>query len=770
MLDKKTMTEAEICQNVITPALLKAGWPLTQLRREFFAPGPVVIARGKKPRRGKAAYVDYLLHHPSGQPLAVLEAKRNDHDLSHGMQQAIDYASRLDVPFAITSNGDGFLIRDCTGRTQPAERHLALDAFPTPGQLWQLYCEVRGLDETTRQLITQPWYEDIGGRQPRYYQRIAAQRTLEAIANGQRRMLLVMATGTGKTYTVFQIIWRLWKAGHIKRALFLVDRNALARQTHTGDFKPFGEALTRVRNRTAETAYEIYIALYQSVSGTEEEQNIYKQFSPGFFDLVVIDECHRGSARDDSAWRAILDYFEPAIHLGLTATPKETREVSTLTYFGEPIYTYSLRQGIEDGFLAPYKVVRVDLDRDLQGWRPEQDRTDDGGQLIEDRIYNQSDMDRTLILRRRNERVADYVADYMLATDPYGKTIVFCEDIDHADRMRSALQNAIEARLPAERGNHLFTASITGDDDSRLEDFVDPDTRFPVIATTSKLLSTGVDTQTCKLIVIDQTIRSMVEFKQTIGRGTRILEENGKLWFTIIDFKKATELFADPAFDGEPVIVLEPAEALAPDPEEPDAPEDLDEPPRPGRTRYRVGDVEVNVLAARVQYLGPDGKLITESLTTYTRDLIRRQYATLDHFLQHWTAAERKAAILDELRAQCVVFDELHAEVGRDLDPFDLVCHVAFDRPPLTRQQRAARVRKHDIFTRYGDQARAVLDALLDKYADEGIVPIEDPQILGIRPLDTLGTVVELFNHFGGPTGYSAAVRELEAALYAEAA
>jgi type I restriction enzyme R subunit len=777
MTDKKALNETEVCQNFITPAIVGAGWDRhTQVRREYSFTAGRVIVRGKLARRGKQKRADYLLFYQSNFPLAVVEAKDNNHPVGGGMQQALAYAATLDVPFVFSSNGDAFLFHDRTGLSSPVEQQIGLDEFPSPADLWNRYRAWKGLTEDSAKLASQPYYDDPGGKEPRYYQRIAVQRTMEAIARGQRRVLLVMATGTGKTLTIFQIIWRLWKAERVKRVLYLVDRNILADQTITNDFKPFGSVMTKVRDRNMDPSYEVYLALYQAVSGTEEEKNIYKQFSRDFFDMVVIDECHRGSAREDSAWREILDYFEPAIQVGLTATPKETREVSTLTYFGDPVYEYSLKQGIDDGFLAPYKVVRIDLDRDLQGWRPSEGMTDDLGQEVEDRIFNQKDMDKVLVLNERTKRVAEKVVAYLVGTDRYGKTIVFCENIDHAERMRSALVNEVATRMPDEAGSTAkFIVRITGDNEEgkgQLDNFIHPERRYPVIATTSKLLTTGVDVKTCKLIVLDQRVESMIEFKQIVGRGTRIHEEAGKLWFTIIDFKKATELFADPNFDGAPEVIYEPGSGESPVP--PDDPgdygggEEIIEDPSPGGSKkYVVSGVSVSVVAERVQYYGKDGKLITESLRDFTREMVREKFASLDDFLRRWTEAERKAAVIEELREQGVLFEELREQVRSDLDAFDLICHVVYDRPPLTRRERAENVRKRDVFTKYGEQARAVLNALLDKYADEGLIPVEDPGVLRVQPLSALGTPVELVNYFGGRDHYLAAVRELEAALYA---
>ena len=767
-MSKKGLTETEICDQFITPAVYAGGWDRhVQVRREYTFTDGQVIVRGKLVTRGKKKRADYVLFFSPNLPLAVIEAKDNTHPIGAGMQQALAYAAALDVQFVFTSNGDGFLFHDRTGHATPVERLVSLDEFPSPAELWARYRAWRGIAETTEALVKFPSHDDGSGKEPRYYQRIAIQRTIEAVARGQKRLLLVMATGTGKTYTAFQIIWRLWKANRVKRVLFLADRNILIDQTQTNDFKPFGSAMTKVTNRTVDKSYEVYLALYQAITGTEEESNIYKQFSPEFFDLIIIDECHRGSAREASAWREILDWFEPAIQLGLTATPKETSEISTQSYFGQPVFTYTLKQGIEDGFLAPYKVVRVDLDRDLQGWRPSSGMRDDHGQEIPDRVYNQRDMDRSLVLSERTQRVAERIMDYLAATDPYDKTIVFCEDIDHASRMRSALVNLVAERLPNERGSvERFVVQITGDNDEgkrALDDFIHPERRYPVIATTSKLLTTGVDAKTCRLIVIDQRIESMTEFKQIVGRGTRIHEDTGKLWFTLMDFKKATELFADPAFDGEPVVVYQAGSRgrLVPADSEPPPPP----PESDGRTKYIVSGVEVTVLAERVQYYGKDGRLITESLRDYTRAAVHQHYASLDAFLRRWQTADRKQAVLDELAEHGVMFDDLRETVGRDLDPFDLVCHVAFDRPAMTRRQRAESVKRQDVFTRYGALARAVLDALLDKYADEGVFP-DDASVLRVQPLSTLGTTVELMRAFGGKDAFQAAVRALETTLY----
>ncbi len=801
-MDLSTLSEQDISTQFVIPALLRAGWDLRRQVREqvSFTKGRIIV-RGRLHTRGNGRRADIVLYQQPNQPIAVIEVKKATLAVGAGMQQALDYAESLQVPFVFSTNGRGILFHDRSGTggpSEPVETELGLDAFPTPQELWRRWCLWRGLDDAQQARAVAPYHDDGSGRAPRYYQLNAINRTVEAVVRGQDRILLVMATGTGKTYTAFQIIWRLWKSGQKKRILFLADRNILVDQTRTNDFKPFGAAMTKITGRRIDKSYEIYLSLYQAVTGTDEASNIYRQFSPDFFDLVVIDECHRGSAAEDSAWRDILDHFAGATHIGLTATPKETRDVSSLGYFGEPVYSYSLKQGIDDGFLAPYKVVRIDLDRDLQGWRPPQGMLDRSGQVIEDRIYNLKDMDRALVLDARTDLVARKITEFLQATDPMQKTIVFCSDIDHAERMRQALVNLNPERV---RANRKYVMRITGDDvegKAELDNFIDPEQPWPVIATTSKLMTTGVDAQTCKLIVLDQHIQSMTEFKQIIGRGTRINEDHGKFWFTIMDFKKATELFADPAFDGDPVAVFEPGpgDPVTPPDEPPTGMPDGSGPAAPSpspdgvfpdggdgdgagagegrRVKYRVGadQVSVQIVAERVQYYGTDGRLVTESLRDYTRSCVKKQFASLDDFLRRWNDAEQKKAVIDELAAQGVIWEALQEDVaakggGPALDPFDLVCHVAFDRPPLTRRERADSVRKRDYFARYEGTARQVLEALLDKYADTGVEPIEDRRILTLDPFTRLGAPVELLRALGGPAGFKQAVIALERQLYA---
>ena len=812
-MHKKNLSESDICDKFIRPAMEQAGWNgMDQIYREYPLRAGRVVVRGKQAQRDQSTVLraDYALFFKANIPLAVVEAKDNQHAVGAGMAQAIQYAELLGVPFSFASNGDGFVFRDATLADGVLERNLTLDEFPAPGELWSRYCAWKGWSDAVREVAA---FDYAPSKTPRYYQMNAINRTVEAIAAGQNRVLLVMATGTGKTYTAFQIIWRLWKSGAKKRILFLADRNILIDQTMVNDFRPFKGAMAKLSphakgvervdaqgqvtvddvelavNKTTkqvDKSYEIYLSLYQAVTGSDEADNIYKQFSPDFFDLVIVDECHRGSAAEDSAWRDILTYFGSATQIGLTATPKETEDVSNIDYFGEPLYTYSLKQGIEDGYLAPYKVIRTDLDKDTFGWRPTEGMRDKHGNLIEDRIYIGADMNRRLVLERRDEVVAARITEYLRANDRYAKTIVFCEDIDHAARMRQALSNA-NADICATQPKYVV--QITGDNAEgkrELDNFIDPEKTYPVIATTSKLMSTGVDAQTCKLIVLDQTIKSMTLFKQIIGRGTRLREDLGKTWFTILDFKRATELFADKEFDGEPVQVYEPqpGDPVQP-PEPPAAPlHPADDPSALAPTdplgplvtgpggdepkKYIVGgQVTVAVARERVQYLNAQGKLVTESLRDYTRINLLKKYDSLDRFLQTWQQADRKAALLQELEGQGVLLDALADEVGKDLDPFDLLLHVAYDQPPLTRRERAQRVKKRNAFTQYGPVARKVLDALLDKYADEGIATIESNEVFKLQPFTDLGSPVELVRSFGGRPQYLSALQALEQALYA---
>ena len=772
-MDKKKLSERDICTKYITPALKKAGWDIhTQIREEVTLTAGRVIVKGQMGMRAKGKRADYVLDHKPYFPLAVIEAKNNNHSIGAGMQQAQGYADLLDVPFIFSSNGDGFIFHDRTGLFPKKEQELTNDQFPTHAELWDKYQQWKGYKPEETQIITQDYFDDGSGKTPRYYQMHAINKTIEAVAKGQNRAILVMATCTGKTYTAFQIIWRLWKAGVKKRILFLADRNILVDQTKTNDFKPFGSAMTKITGRKIDTSYEVYLSLYQAITSPDEEKKVFKQFSPDFFDLIVIDECHRGSASENSAWREILDYFKNATHIGLTATPKETEDVSNLNYFGQPVYTYSLKQGIEDGFLAPYKVVRIDLDKDLQGWRPTKGQKDKHGIEIEDRIYNQKDFDRKLVIEERTQLVAHIVSNHLKATDPMAKTIIFCQDIDHAERMRQALVNENPEQVEK---NRKYIMRITGDENEgkdELYNFIDPEQAYPVITTTSELMSTGVDAITCKLIVLDQRIQSMTKFKQVIGRGTRINEDYNKLWFTIMDFKKATELFADPDFDGEPVIIFEPTPGgptVPPGGEgEGDDTGTTGEGEGSGNIKYVVSGVDVHKIAERTQYYGQDGSLITESIKDYTKQSVTEQYRTLNDFIRKWDDADQKQAIIKELEEQGVIWEALEEEVGKEYEPFDLICHVVFDQPPLTRKERAENVRKRNYFTKYGDQAQKVLKALLDKYADEGVSNIESMEILKVQPINQLGSPFEIIKAFGGKQEYESAIKELETALYSQ--
>ncbi|MBT0379132.1 EcoAI/FtnUII family type I restriction enzme subunit R [Morganella morganii] len=800
-VNKTNMSETDIISKFILPAVKDAGWDdLTQIRQEVKLRDGKIVVRGKLASRIKVKSADIVLYHKPNLPLAVIEAKANKHAISKGMQQGLDYAGLLDVPFVFASNGDGFIFHDKTN-PQQLESEITLDAFPAPELLWQKYCDWKGFTQQQLPVISQDYYDDGSGKSPRYYQMRAINRTIDAVSAGKNRILLVMATGTGKTYTAFQIIWRLWKARNKKRILFLADRNILVDQTKNNDFQPFGTAMTKVTGRTIDPAYEVHLALYQAITGPEENQKAYKQVAPDFFDLIVIDECHRGSASEDSAWREILEYFGSATQIGLTATPKETEDVSNIDYFGEPVYIYSLKEGIEDGFLAPYKVVRVDIDVDVQGWRPVKGQLDKYGKEIKDRIYNLKDFDRTLVIDERTMLVAKTITDYLKRTNPMDKTIVFCNDIDHAERMRHAL---VVLNPEQVLKNEKYVMKITGDDDigkAQLDNFINPKKPYPVIATTSELMSTGVDAQTCKLVVLDQNIQSMTKFKQIIGRGTRINEKYGKLWFTILDFKKATELFADGRFDGVPekVLVVRPGDISDKDSdfnEQLDAENDDN---TAGEAREDTADYQVNrdrsegcgefhsdddddkvrkfyvngvhvkVLAKRVQYYDSDGKLVTESFRDYTRKTMLKdsEYASLDGFMRKWKNAPRKQVIIEELEQLGILWDVLAEEVGKDLDPFDLLCHVVYGQPPLTRQERAANVRKRNYFTKYAEPAQQVLNTLLDKYADEGVQEIEDVLVLKLKPFDALGRPGEIIRAgFGNKAAYEQAVNELENEIY----
>ena len=822
-MNKHHLSEDDINVKFITPALIQSGWDeTTQIRRQVSFTKGRIIVRGKLVSRGKAKKADFVLYFQH-YPIALIEAKKSKFADGHGMQQALDYATTLQVPFVFSSNGNGFVFHDRTGQSVAIESNLALDAFPSPAELWSKYRQWKKLDAAQEKIVLQPYYDDGSDKGPRYYQRNAINAAVEAIAKGQDRVLLVMATGTGKTYTAFQIIWRLWKSdwkiGKQKRVLFLADRNILIDQTMVNDFRPFGATMAKLStsaktieradgsgielttaidaHRRIDTSYEIYLGLYQALTGPEDRQKLYREFSKDFFDLIVIDECHRGSAAEDSAWREILEYFNSATQIGLTATPKETEYASNLHYFGPPVYTYSLKQGISDGFLAPYKVIKVHLNIDVEGYRPEKGELDKLGLPIDDRIYNIKDFDRTIVIDTRTQRVAKWVSDYLKESgNRFQKTIVFCVDTEHAALLRQAL--IIENQDLALK-NERYVMRITGDDaegQAQLGNFIDPESTYPVIVTTSRLLSTGVDAQTCRLIVLDRAVGSMTEFKQIVGRGTRVHEETKKYYFNLVDFRKATNHFADPDFDGEPVQIYEPGEDdpvtppddLPPiaDPEEPVPPEPGEDeeiledplppgptppPPPPPQPKFYINGRPITVLTERVEYLDENGKLVTESLRDYSRKAIRAHYASLDNFLARWRSTERKEALIEELAEEGLLLEPLMEEIGKDLDPFDLICHIAFDQPPLTRRERANSVKKRDIFTKYGQEARAVLEALLGKYQDEGVVSgLDNVHILEIPPFNDMGTPMQLIKQFGSKANFENAVHELQAALYQEVA
>ncbi|MDD5483748.1 MAG: DEAD/DEAH box helicase family protein [Kiritimatiellae bacterium] len=801
MTNKKELSERDICTQYILPALVKAGWDVAkQIREEVYFTDGRIFVKGGKTARGERKRADFILYLKPNVPVAVIEAKDNNHSVGAGLQQSLGYAKMLDIPVAFSSNGDGFVQHDLSGFTPIIEKELTLDAFPSPAELWRMYKKHKNITTSEQEeAVSFDYFFDGSGRAPRYYQQIAVNRTIEAIARGENRILLVMATGTGKTYAAFQIIYRLWKNGRKKRILFLADRNVLIDQTKRGDFKHFKDRMTVIKKKKIDKAFEIYLALYQGLTNYNEDKDAYREFSRDFFDLVVVDECHRGSAAADSAWRAILDYFSSATHIGLTATPRETKDISNIAYFGEPIYTYSLRQGIEDGFLAPYKVIRVGLNTDLEGWRPEAGKKDKDGHEVEDRVYNTRDFDKNLVIDERTKIVAKKVSEYLKKTDRFDKTIVFCVDIEHAERMRQAL---INENPDLAKENYKYVMRITGDDEEgkrEVDNFINPEERYPVIATTSKLMTTGIDAQTCKLIVLDSNIQSLTEFKQIIGRGTRINEDYGKTFFAIMDFRNVTDLFADPAFDGDPVMIrqvsgedeltgrdiypeeggeiVDPATGL---PVDFDGKETKEYSIQPEIIQARaiiaehhrkvfVAGVDVSVLNERVQHLDETGRLITETLKDYTRKNILREFRSLDDFLVRWKSARKKKAVIDELESHGIIAANLMAEVKKDLDVFDLVCHIAWGMPALTRRERAEKVKKRDCFARYGEQARKVIDALLDKYADEGVENIENLSVLRIEPFNQMGTPSEIIRIFGGRDQYLHAVVELENELYAVA-
>ncbi len=818
-MNKKSLSERDICTKFITPAIEKAGWDkLTQLLEEVYFTDGKIYVRGKLTARGTAKRADYILYYKPNIPIAIIEAKDNNHSVRSGIQQALDYALILDIPCVFSSNGDGFLFHDRTATDENIETEINNDHFPTPEQLWEKYKKYKGITTPLAEKIaSQDYYFDGSGRKPRYYQQIAINRSVEAIASGQNRILLVMATGTGKTYVAFQIIHRLWKAGVKKRILFLADRNNLIDQTRRGDFKYFKDKMTIIKKKvidvdgkdklvsskkrgidSSDKAYEIFLGIYQGLTNSDEGiEDAYKDFSPGFFDLIIVDECHRGSSKEDSAWRKILEYFKSATQIGLTATPKEDEVTSNSEYFGNPVYTYSLKKGIDDGFLAPYRVVRVGLNIDLEGWRPSIGFLDKEGNEVEDRIYNRTDFDRSggIVVEERRILVAKKITEFLKGTDRFSKSIVFCCDIEHAEGMRSCIANE---NFDLVSVNHKYVMQVTGDNDEgkkELDNFINPEEKYPVIATTSELMTTGVDAQTCKVIVLDSIIKSMTKFKQIIGRGTRINEEFNKLYFTILDFRNATDLFADKDFDGDPIrvkpvsqdedlsmLINEEEENTLPvlDPETGD--EIKFEKPLiryPGdrqidgrgiakepRKKVYVNGIDVSILVSRELYFDQQGRPITTSLKDHTKEIIKGEYSSLDDFLNKWNTTERKEAIIEELRQQGVLVEALMEAVENNCDLFDLICHIAYDQPPLTRKERANNVKKRNYFTKYGEQSRKVLEALLDKYADEGIENLESMEVLKVEPLNEFGSPIEIVSEFGSKEKYLQAVKELEVELY----
>lgn len=771
-LSIKDLTEEDIKLRFITPALQKSDWDIhSQIRCEYYYTDGKINVRENVASRGKGKKVDYLLSYRSNMPIAIVEAKDNNVTVSHGIQQAIGYAVDLDIPFAYSSNGSGFYEHD---RITGKEREINLDEFPTPDELWNRYKEEKNLTEEETKIITQPYYYMSAFKTPRYYQRIAINKTVEAIARGQKRILLVMATGTGKTFTAFQIIHRLYSSGAKKKILYLADRNILIDQTMQNDFKPFQKVMTKIENRKMDSSYEIYMSLYHQLRSNEEE--IYKQFKPDFFDLIIVDECHRSSARDDSNWHEILNYFSSATQIGMTATPKETNDISNIAYFGEPIYTYSLKDGIEDGFLAPYKVVKVGLDKDLEGYRPEKGKLDEDGYEVEDKEYTVHDFDRKIVIDERTKVVAKRITEYLKATDRYARTIVFCVDTEHALRMRDALANENSDMMKV---NPSYVVRITSNDDygkTKLDDFIDSNTTYPVIATTSKLLSTGVDTKTVKLIVLDEEIQSMTEFKQIIGRGTRLLPNKGKEFFTIMDFRNNSEKFADPTFNG-------PAESIinvdGGDLDDVKSPKeygiDSIKPELPingavdqeGFKKIYIKGVDVSILNETVKYYDADGKLITESIMEYSKKNLKRLYENHNGFEQEWFRADSKKEFLEHLMSEGVMVDAVFDKVNdNNIDIFDILSNMAYDEEALTKEDRIEKVKESSLSNEYNEKQRNVIDELLNVYKIKNITELENIKLLEIKNFNKFGGLVPIINLFGGKDKYLGMVSKVEKLLY----
>lgn len=779
MIDILQLSEEDIKLRYITPSIVDKGWSVDNITMETkvkLTDGKINL-RGNLVSRGKAKYADYVLYYNRATPIAIVEAKDASHAVAHGLQQAKEYAQMMDVPFAFSSNGMGYQEYDfLTGK----ERYFSMDQFPTKEELYARFISESnggaGLSDNQIKVIDQPFCTGQDIFPPRYYQRNAVNRTVNSVAQGKKRLLLVMATGTGKTYTAFQIVYRLLKAGLVKKVLYLADRNVLVDQSIQQDFKPLDKTIHKVSYQKdkgpGNTAYEVYFALYQQLIGQGGKQQYKELFKPEFFDMVIVDECHRGSAKDDSNWREILDYFDGAIQLGMTATPKETKYQSSITYFDEPIYTYSLKEGIEDGFLAPFKVVNITTNIGDE-WRPTKGQKDINGNLIEDRIYNNTDYDYNIVIEDRIREVAHEITCYLKNTDRMAKTIVFCADEEHADRMRTALVNENSDMC---RKNPDYVVRITGSDpygQSKLDYFISVASKYPVIATTSKLLSTGVDCKMVKLIVLDQRINSMTEFKQIVGRGTRIREKDGKTHFTIMDFRNITRLFADPDWDG-PIEVDESygKQKPKPYPEYKDDPTIIHEPdPKPRPNPKPIVDKDgcrVEVINKVVSVYDANGKLLrTESITDYTRKNINDTYVNLDDFINHWNAAEKKAEITDLMRESGIDLQALKIERNMEnVDDFDFICHIAYGKKPLTRKERAENVKKRDVFNRYGAEARKVLEALLDKYANDGISQLENRMVLKLDPFRQMGSPANIAKLFGGNKQYFSAVKELENLIY----
>lgn len=784
ILDKKQMTEEDIKLQYITPAV-QAKWGLDRITMETKITDGRINLKGNIVTREKPKKADYVLYLTKNKPIAIVEAKDNNHFISYGLQQAITYAKMQDIPFAYSSNGDGFQEHDLlTG----LERTLSMDEFPTVDELtarWESETNGgKGISDNERKIINQPYYSSQNTYDPRYYQRNAINRTVEAIANGQERLLLVMATGTGKTYTAFQIVYRLLKSGLKKKVLYLADRNILVDQSIQQDFSPLEKVIHKINfakdDPVTITSHEVYFSLYQQLVGNEENEDeergeetvarFAKLFNQDFFDLIIVDECHRGSAKKDSNWRKILDYFSSATQIGMTATPKETKYISNIDYFGEPVYTYSLREGIEDGFLAPFRVINITTDIS-DGWRPYKGQLDKFGNEIEDRIYTNSDFDYNIILEDRTYEVAREITEYLKSTDRMQKTIVFCATEDHAERMRIALNN-LNADMVKE--NSDYVVRITGSDTygkSKLDYFISVSAPYPVIATTSKLLSTAADCKMTKLIVLDEMINSMTEFKQIIGRGTRLREKEGKNHFVVMDFRNVTRLFSDPDWDGPIEIVegFDPNHKPIPKPDTPGNGGDSVSPP-PTVDKYVVDEngCDVHIIGKRVEVYDALGKLLRqESIVDYTKSNILGKYASLDNFISKWTSEEKKEAIRELLKEQGIDLEQMKAEQGMtDVDDFDFICHVAFNQKPLTRKERANNVKKRDFLSKYSGVAREVLEALLDKYMNTGIYEIEKTEILQLDPFKKFGKPSKIATYFGGKAGYIQAVKALEEELY----